>query len=217
MKKFLMALYKPLFKLIASLSTKFWCWWSNRHFKDAIRVDTTLLLEEDKLTLMKEIRQAISRLFSKFKYTKDGPEQLWDAVTPPPQNYKHYLDGELKDDCDGFHSLVHYVLSMNNIKAYLLSVKAFGAGHCVLLFTFKNKWYVNDYYSIYGPYATPAEAVADYNEKFAKIYKTKSEVLFNAIVNYDYIKGLFYIDKSLDLKKKEEEEPKKVAEDTATL
>lgn len=52
---------------------------------------------------------------------------------PPPQVYRDYMGGLVKDDCDGFHSLVLHCLRVNGVRCYLLAVEARGAGHCVLL------------------------------------------------------------------------------------
>ena len=221
--KIFITLSKPLAKLVNAIAIRVWCKWSNFRFKDSLQGFSVGLAEEDQISgSMAEIRKLIPRLYKRFTYTKDGIDQLGDAITPPPQTYQYFLDGELKDDCDGFHSLMHYVLSSNGIKCYLLTAHAFRLGHCILLFTHKNKWYVNDYNTISGPSNSPAEAVAKYNEIFVNRYNAKSEVFYNGLVNYDYILGKFYVDTSIDIKhipakEEEKKEPQKKDDSTVSL
>ena len=196
-----MNFYKPFVKLLGPLFTRWWCFWSNVRFKKAIRTDKTLLREEDKVSTIKDIRKLAVTLYQKFEWTADGIDELWDAVTPPPQNYSNYIAAEeLKDDCDGFHSVMHYCLSMSGIECYLLSVNAWGLGHCVLLFKYRNKWYVNDYMGVYGPHDTAAQAIQEYNKTFVEDYQPKSEVWYNALVAYDYDLGKFKVEKSIKIK-----------------
>ena len=187
MKKF----YKPFIKFFAPLAIAYWCWWSNIRFRKKIRTDTTLLLDEDRVSTLAEIKKLATKAYRRFKWTEDGPDVLWDAISPPPQAYKYYSDGLLEEDCDGFHALMHYCLSMNGIKSYLFTVTAIGSSHCILLFYFQNKWHVNDYYNVYGPYDTVKEAVEAYNLIFADRYKTESEVFSNQYVDYNYKTGKF--------------------------
>jgi hypothetical protein len=78
-------------------------------------------------------------LYAKFDYTKDGIDQLGDSITPPPQNYAHYLQDTVKDDCDGFHSLMYHCVKKSGIECYLLSVVSNDGGHCVLVFNVNGK------------------------------------------------------------------------------
>ena len=189
---FLVKVHRLVYKLFAR---HWWPFWSNIRFKKAIRYDRTLE-KEDIVMNLTDIRSQVKKLYNKFTWTRDGIDQLGDAITPPPQNYYQYLSGELRDDCDGFHSLVYHCLYNSGFECYLLSVIALGGGHCVLLFKSKNdKWYVNDYNDIYGGFDTAAEVVEHYNKIYEINYKPKSEVVANDIFSYDYNKGKFSLDK----------------------
>lgn len=192
-------LAKFLGKIFCHLFVRFWwVYWSNFRYRKTNRFNTEIK-EEDNVTTLKEVKDLVKRLYSKFKYTRDGLTELGDAIVPPPQNYQYYLDGEVKDDCDGFHSLVYHCIARSGHKCYLLSVLTVGAGHCVLLFKLNNKWYVNDYTKVYKGFDTPQEAIADYNERFVDIYDgPKTEVYYNMIIEYNYEKGKF---KNTSLKK----------------
>ena len=122
-----------LLKTFSPLANEFW-WpiWSNIRWRKAIK--DCEILEEDKVNTVTEIRRLAKKLYAKFEYTKDGVDQLGDAITPPAQNYSYYLTGSVKDDCDGFHSLVYHCVSKSNIRCYLLSVVSNEGGHCVFLF-----------------------------------------------------------------------------------
>ena len=178
-----------------------------------IRTDTTLLLDEDKILNLNDIKRLSLKTYRRFEWTEDGPDVLWDAITPPPQAYQYYAEGLLKEDCDGFHALMHYCLSMNGIKCYLLTATALGGSHCILLFYYQNKWYIDDYYNVYGPHDTIQEAVDAYNIIFADHYNTDSEVFSNEYVEYDYKKGKFHrttqrkIMDQIEPKQEEEKKP----------
>lgn len=183
---------------IYKFSLIWWCFWSQIRFRKSVK-NNIGINEEDKVTNLKTLKSLLNRLYSKFTYTKDGIDQLNDAITPPPQNYQYYLNGEVKDDCDGFASLVYHCLYNSNIQSYLLTVQSKESGHCVNLFKYKDKWYISDYNSISKGFITPTECIESYNKSFPLKYdKTvKSEVVFNGIVSYVYNLGCFKI---IDLK-----------------
>lgn len=182
---------KNLFwKIISDIAISWWCFWSNIRFRKSIKENIEIKKEENIKTI-DDILTLVFKLYQKFKWTKDGFDQLFDAITPPPQNYQHYLDGLLKDDCDGFHSLVYHILYNNNINCYLLTANAINGGHCILLFKLNNLWYINDYKKIYGGKEDVKEIIQEYNQIFSKNYKTK-EVLFNGLVSYNYENKRFH-------------------------
>ena len=191
-------IYKALAPIVGPLAMRYWCHWSNRHFKNTIRLDQTLLQPEDRVTGITTLNRVLSKLYRTFRYTKDGVDQLYDAITPPPQLYVNYMQGEVKEDCDGFHSLLHYVLSMSNIECYLLTVNAYRAGHCVLICKLKDQWHVVDYRKVYAAFDTMEEAVADYNDLFLINNNVDDyEVSFNGLVDYNYETGKFYYIKAI--------------------
>lgn len=93
-----------------------------------------------------------------------------------------------------------HCLRHSGIECYLLSAVAVGGGHCVLIFKFNDKWYVNDYTSVYDGFERAEDAIYDYNEIYAKVYKTKSYVVYNGIVDYDCTTGKFKALKIKDLR-----------------
>ena len=180
---------KGIVKLIGDIITSIWCVWSNYRFRNVERFNTQLQ-DEDKVSNYKDIKELIVRLYSCFIWTQDDITQLGDAITPPPQNYKTYLEQPLKDDCDGFHSLVYHCLYNSGIKCYLLTANPIGEGHCVLTFTLNDLWYVIDYNKIYGGFHELQSAIDDYNQIYTKVYKSK-EPVYNGLVKYSYEDGKF--------------------------
>lgn len=183
-------MFSKIYAFFCKIACEWW-WprWSNFKFRKSLRTNIEIQID-DRLGSLSDIRQEVKKLYSKFTWTKDGADQLWDAICPPPQNYQYYLDGELKDDCDGFHSLVYHVLFNNNIKCYLLAVCAPKSSHCVLIFQYNDLWYINDYSKIYGDFSTSAEAIQRYNETYAKRYNSKP-VVYNCCESYNYDTGKF--------------------------
>ena len=184
-----------------AIATMWWVFWSNLRFKKSVKHisvrDEDLIDGYDPVT----VRKLCSTIYKKFKYTPDGFDKLWDAITPPTQNYKDYTEGEVRDDCDGFHSLLYYFLSYGCDKGeeflkvghiYLLSVCAKGGGHCVLVYEYNHKWHVIDYKTVYKGFNTLEEAVADYNKDYVVKYKDiKGDVFYNGLVEYDFGKEKF--------------------------
>ena len=191
---------KRIMRILYNLFAKWW-WpmWSNFRFRNCIRKDTCLK-EEDTVHNLTEIKALVKKLYEDFDYERDSFDQLGDAITPPPQNYKYYLDKTLKDDCDGFHSLVYHCLYNSGIECYLLGVCAIGCGHCVLLFKYKDKWYVNDYTKVYPGFETAQEAINNYNDNYIKLYGAQSTVYINHTIKYTYDNGKFKTVRIKDLK-----------------
>lgn len=182
-----------MIKLIHKIADLWWCSWSNVRWRKAIKFYKDIKTEDICKHDIFFIKSVIDRLFSKYNWVADGPDQLWDSISPPPQNYSHYLDGELNDDCDGWSSLVNYVLHYSGIECYLLSVEELLGGHCVSLFKLNDKWYVNDYLTFHGPFNNPKDAIVNYNEVYVRDYKPKTRIFNNGILKYDYEKGKFKI------------------------
>lgn len=192
---------KGFLGFFASIACKVW-WphWSNFRWRKSIRSNIEIP-DEDKITSIEKAGQVARQVYKKFDYTADGFDELWDSIVPPPQNYQNYLDGCVKDDCDGFHSTMYHFMYNSNLESYLLSVIAFGVSHCVLLFKFDGLWHVNDYTTIHEGYNTPEEAISAYDEKYPKIYtNVKSEVFYNSLLKYNYEKGKFKNQKISELK-----------------
>lgn len=179
-------------KFIMTIATIWWVFWSNVRFKKCTK-DVEILEEDDINCAPATVKSLAKRLYKKFNYTDDGIDKLWDAITPPAQNYQDYLLGEVKDDCDGFHSLLLHVLAKcrDHVECYLLSVVARGGGHCVLVYRYKKKWYVMDYTTVYKGFPTIEEAVEDYNNTYVEKYKLKGKVFFNGLVKFNYNKKKF--------------------------
>ena len=193
MSKFFYTILKPFSKIFGPIAMRYWTHWSNARFADTTRTNLSLLAQEDtNIKTWSDIHKLLLRLFSKYTWTEDGADQLWDAITPPPQNYSNYLSGGVFDDCDGFHSLLHYPLSCNGFEAYLLSVSTLGSGHCTLLLRLEDKWCVIDYASVYPAFDTPAEAIADYASVYPKKYGSKFPIWFCGLISYDYTEGKFH-------------------------
>lgn len=188
MKKILNSIF-TFFSWVAV--TKWWTAWSNIRFKNAERSDIGILFSRDVVHNVMEIKELTKRIYSEFKYKKDGVDQLWDAIMPPPQNYLNYSFGMVQDDCDGFHSTLYHCLHKSNIECYLLSVAGIGSGHCVLVFLLNGLWHVVDYTTVYKGYKSLRDAVNEYNKQYKEIYNYKLDFIYNAVVKYDYNIGKF--------------------------
>ena len=182
--------YNKCSKFFLDIINRIWVHWSNLRYRRCVRHSTDIHVS-DKVYSIEDIKIKVNMLYEEFKYTKDGIKELGDAVLPPCEAYSRYLKGTFKDDCDGFHSLVYHCLSNSGVTCYLLTViTGLSKNHCVLVFNFKNKWYVNDYTSVYGGYDSLEKAIEDYNSTYSIHYRAK-KVKYNCFLRYDYLKGKF--------------------------
>lgn len=186
MKKFFKKIINSFLHFAGKIGVE--CWWipwSNFYFRKSIRSNIGIK-EEDRVFTVDQIKKLTAKLYNKFTWTEDGPEQLFDAVTPPPQNYQNYLDGGVKDDCDGFHSLVFHCLYNSGIECYLMTANAIKAGHCLLIFRLDGLWHVDDYFCVYKGYEKIDDAIADYNKRFPGLCGITHQVFYNGFLSYDY-------------------------------
>lgn len=181
-----------MIKFFGDIAISLWCWWSNYRFRECIRSNIGTE-PEDKISTLQDLKALVKRLYDGFIWTADDITQLGDAITPPPQNYAIHLDRPLRDDCDGFHSLVYHCLYNSGIDCYLLTVtpKKINDGHCVLLFYLDGEWHVNDYTKVYQGFKTPEEAIKDYNKIYLEKYDCTGPIIYNGLVEYNYASGKF--------------------------
>jgi len=188
-------------KLIFNFATQhWWPFWSNRRFRKSTRF-FPYIEDVDVVNNLTQIKDLVIKLYNYFEWTADDISQLFDCIQPPTQCYVDYKKGLLKDDCDGFHALVHYCLHYSNIESYLLTANPKKAkdGHCILLFKLNEKWYVNDYDIVYEGFNTAKKAIEDYNERYPKLYDC-GKVIYNGLLYYDFEKGKFKGEKINNLK-----------------
>ena len=172
-----------------------WILWSNHRWKDVERHNMIIDDKVDEwilkpLNSISDIKAMTCQAYKRFEWTRDGVDQLFDSMCPPPYNYVRYKTGVLKDDCDGYHALMYQILHANNIECYLMSVVDWQWGHCILLFKFENNWYTMDYTTIRKPFATAEEAIKDYDDDYAQRCRRKY-LDTNGFVEYDYEKGIW--------------------------
>lgn len=178
-------------KKVYPLAHWWWIHWSNFRWRDVERYNEEIDEKYSHLSSIDDISKMTVEMYKNFKWTADNIDQLFDAICPPPYNYKRFSEGVLKDDCDGYHSLMYQVLHANSIECYLLSVVCWKYGHCILLFNFQNKWYTMDYNSVSKSFDSSKEAIESYDASYAKRCKVSS-IDTNGLVEYNYKKGKFY-------------------------
>lgn len=179
-------MFKAIYRFFSWLAvTKWWPFWSNIRFKNTVRSNIPVLAA-DRVSTLSDIQQLANKVWDVFSYKKDGFNQLWDAITPPPQNYLYYQAGLVQDDCDGFHSTMYHCLINSGIQCYLLSANSLSGGHCLLVFCLNEHWHILDYTKIYGSWLILDNAVAHYNIVYKEKYSCKHDVWYNALISYDY-------------------------------
>ena len=186
---------------VAYVATRFW-WihWSNFRWRKALR-QACETLSEDKAITTNEVKDLAAKLMTRFVWTRDSWDQLFDSILPPPQAYKTYLHGKLTDDCDGFHSLLYHCLKQSGRECYLMTVNALGAGHCIILLHNSGAWHIIDYKHVYDGCDTAQEAAQKYLDIFQELYNSRSKAFFHSYAAFDYVRGKFVFLKRKEVEK----------------
>ena len=117
-----------------------WC----RHLKEK---------SEEVFSVTEELLPFVLRdLYKNYKWKMDGATQLFDSLRPIPYIYNLYLAQNKKgivfeDDCDGFHSLVYYILEKNGYDCYLITfiTKPLSKAHTMCVVKRKGKFQLINY------------------------------------------------------------------------
>lgn len=155
--------------------------WSNRKNANNLsecEVDRTL-----DLSTVSKLAKFIDKSYSKFTYTYDGPDELFDSMRFPAQCYHdQFITGNLRDDCDGFHASAYHLATEYGYDAYLLTYMTANLvdSHTVLVIHHNNKWYKIDYGRL-----TTGNSIGD-------LIKGKNVIAYN-LVKFDYGQKKWFI------------------------
>lgn len=105
--------------------------------------------QQVKVNNASQIQLLAKDIYNKFTYEYDDITELFDAMRTPSRCYQDYLDGELKDDCDGFHAALYCVVQESGYECYLMTyiTTPITDSHTVLLVKIKNQWHIFNYKS----------------------------------------------------------------------
>ena len=138
-------------KLIYNIWRPFAIFWSNlywriKHAHYDYKVRICDLMRKTDNSISDYIKRSASNVLNKFEYKHDGVEELGDTIPPPAEAYYQYVNGVLKDDCDGFHACLYHLAKANGIESKLIEVFSLNNlfGHCVLAFK-DGDWKICDY------------------------------------------------------------------------
>lgn len=81
--------------------------WSNARLGESMRDYTPKTAQ---INSVADLSAAIKRLYPGFHYTYDDASKGFDAMDTPPQCLANLEAGDLKDDCDGFHAAIYYLI-----------------------------------------------------------------------------------------------------------
>lgn len=140
------------------------------------------------------VRSLCSKVCSRFEWTMDDISQLFDSLRPCEYLYQLYCnanyDDPLKDDCDGYHSLIYHILHENGFDCCILTIvtNPIRDSHTMTLYKVNGCYYLINYTSV-RKYETNniQEIVDDYNNRnqYGKEHYWNTQ-------RYDYIKKSFY-------------------------
>ena len=165
---------KSLIKLFA----KFWLvarvYWSN--YKNTSNLTKCPVEQDLDLSTVSKLAKYIDKAYSKFTYTYDGFDELFDSMRFPAQcYYEQFVKGSLRDDCDGFHASAYHLAQAYGYNAYILTYMTANLidSHTVLAIKKNNSWYKIDYGRL-----TSGKTIED-------LIKVKNVIAYN-LVKFDY-------------------------------
>lgn len=123
--------------------------WSNTKNKgDIINIEVEELL--NKSSLLNSLKTISKEVYSKFTWTQDNFEELFDCMRTPARCYSDYKQGALNDDCDGFHACIMQICKASNIDCVLLTymVPDLNQCHTILVAKYNNSYYKVDYKNV---------------------------------------------------------------------
>ena len=172
---------RALIKLFANFWLVARVYWSNyKNIGNLVDYDV-----EDNLDLstVSKLAKYIDKSYSKFTYTYDGPDELFDSMRFPAQcYYDQFVKGSLRDDCDGFHSSAYHIATKYGYDAYILTYMTSNLidSHTVLAIRKNNLWYKIDYGRL-----TTGKTIDD-------LIQGKNVIAYN-LVKFNYKQKRWYI------------------------
>ena len=120
--------------------------WSNCKNKgDITNIVVTETIDPKDTAFLTKLRALAKTVYSKFIWTMDNAEDLFDCMRTPARCYSEFKQGTLKDDCDGFHACIMQILKESNIDSVLLTYMMPDLNDCHTILVAKNN---NAYYKI---------------------------------------------------------------------
>lgn len=177
-------------KLWCDYLKPFWSsirWWSERKIEGKE-------VTEKVTNALTSVRSMCREVYSKFDWTMDDISQFFDSLRPCEYLYNWYKDSTreepLKDDCDGYHSLIYHILKSNGFDCciFTIATNPIKNSHTMTLYKYNDAYYLINYTSI-RKYSncTIQDIVDDYNKRNG----LKKEHYWNT-QEYDYEKKCFY-------------------------
>lgn len=176
---------------------KLWCdhlrpFWSQIRWCGKRKVKGEEVTEKITPTIT-SVRSLCQSVDDKFRWTMDDFSQLFDSLRPCEYLYNWYKNATketpLKDDCDGYHSLIYHILTANGFDCCLFTIvtNPVKNSHTMTLYKYNNMYYLIDYTSIREYSGCTIQGIVDdYNKR----HGLKKEHYWNT-QRYDYEKKKF--------------------------
>lgn len=185
--------------MISRFFCKLWCdylkpFWSKIRWCGKRKIVGKEVTEKVTNTLT-SVRTMCNEVYRRFEWTMDDFSQLFDSLRPCEYLYNWYqesnYDDPLKDDCDGYHSIIYHILQANGFDCCIITIvtNPISKSHTMTMYKYNGCYYLVDYTSVkkYAAGTTVQQVVDDYNERRGY----KKEHYWNT-QRYDYKKKAFY-------------------------
>lgn len=141
--------------------------WSNiKNNGDITEISVVESIDSKDTAFLTKLRALTKEVYSKFAWTMDNAEDLFDCMRTPARCYSDFKQGVLSDDCDGFHACIMQILKKSNTDSVLLTYMVPNLNDCHTILAAKN----NNYY-----YKVDYTTVTKYNSLTLLIESIKSK------------------------------------------
>lgn len=160
--------------------------WSNRKNKNSIIDATVEVTYNRQYSVLWNLNHISTDLYSKFKWTQDSFNELFDRMRTPARCYLDYIIyNTLYDDCDGFHACLMHIVNWWGFDSVLLTYMTQNLNNChtVLVVKIDEIYYKIDYTRIktYSSLNELVEDIKDHNADFIDYNLVKFQGVYEII------------------------------------
>ena len=134
-----------------------------------------------------DVERVTHELWNRFAYTHDGWDRLYDSIDSPASCWMRAFEKTpLRDDCDGFHSGMYWLVSkMDGVRNCLLltvATRGIKQSHTVLFFSLGASFYLVNYRYVSQYLRGLEEAIEDLKRQH---YRSRVDIISLELSEWD--------------------------------
>ena len=112
---------------------------------------------------LSDIRQTMLHIYSRFEWTQDGFNRLYDSIDTPASCWiRAFENPPLKDDCDGYHAALYWAVSFCfSCRLLTVATRNIKDSHTVMVIHHNNQYRLANYTYLSKPFACIEDVITD--------------------------------------------------------